>query len=63
MSDLKKSLKSQTQLKWDAQDELLYWMSNAFVASVEAGKDQKFINEMQKQYARVRKLFGYEETE
>jgi len=52
---------SKTALKHAAQDELLYWMSNAFTAAADAGKDEEFVAEMQKQYVRVRKMFGYEE--
>lgn len=51
---------TRTEIKHQAQDELLHHMRSAFYAASDEGWDDELVTELKKQYQRVEKLFGYE---
>ena len=51
---------TRTEIKEEAQDQLLYGLRVAFTSACMDGKSDEILAEMNKQFVRIEKMFGYE---
>ena len=51
---------TKTEVKQNAQDELLHYAASAFYAAADNGASEEEVAALKQQFARIEKLFGYE---